>query len=97
MSMPKSLRFTTTNASKPATSPWTVPGLTPLNSRSRLTGLVTPGLPGYFVIGLGSDFIPVDLNVRWPATHGAALYRAHQRVSMADTLLGRMEAAGRHL
>jgi hypothetical protein len=29
MSIPKSLRFSTTDASKPATSPWPMPGLTP--------------------------------------------------------------------
>lgn len=35
-----------------------------VNSRSRLTGLVTPGLPGSLIIGLGSGFIPLDLNAR---------------------------------
>ena len=36
------LAVQTTEASKPATSPWPMPGLTPLNSSSRVTGLVTP-------------------------------------------------------
>ena len=42
MSMPKSLRLIVVVASKPATGPWPMPGLTPLNSVASSTSRVTP-------------------------------------------------------